>query len=339
MTIFALALVCAPTKAHVKAPISINVAKVVTALRPIAFAPAPTGSKILASMEDGSVRVIDCKTRETVRPLNRHPQPAYGLAWSPGGQLVATGDETARIWIENALTGQKIREYRTHKRGIQKLSFNEFGNLLISTGQDDQVNVYNLQDPNPKEELEILGKGMNFYGATFNPQSSRFFTVAMLDGGMREYDCMTGHVNKFFSDPNGQGMFDVTYSPSGGREVSAGRDGKAIVWDSKTSKRLGTLQGHQDWVIKTAISPNGRLIATSSTDRTVKVWDMYTMTKVADLPNEMAVGSPLCFTADGATLVTVNVDGNLQFNSVNPPQAAVKPLVQVAVRKSKHRHS
>ena len=81
-------------------------------------------------------------------------------------------------------------------------------------------------------------------------------------------------------------------------------------------------------MVNTAISPNGHLAATSSTDRTVKIWNVQSMQKVAELPSQCAVGSPLCFTADGSTLVSVNDMGYLEFNSVFPAQNAtfLKPI-------------
>ncbi len=339
MTILALALIASPARAnHAAAPgqVSVSMAQVVDALRPVALAAAPSGTKIVAAMEDGSVRIIDAKTRHTIRALARHPQSAYALAWSPDGQFVASGDETARIWIENALTGQKVREYRTHTKGIQKLSYNQFGTLLISTGKDDQVNVYDLTSAKPKEARHILGKGMNFYGATFNPQSTRFFTVGMLGGGLREYDASTGNLMHFLIDPTGQGIFDVSFSPAGTREISAGRDGNAIVWDAVSFRKVGTLRGHQDWVVNTALAPNGRLAATSSTDRTVKVWNLQSMQKVADLSGQCTVGSPLCFTGDGGTLVTVNDAGCLEFNNVSPAQIAATAVKPSPHKKLRH---
>jgi WD40 repeat protein len=252
--------------------------------------------------------------------MARHPQPVWALAWSPDGQYLASGDESARIWIENALTGKKVREYRNHTKGIEKLSYNQFGTMLISTGKDDQVNIYDLSSPKPKEARHILGKGMNFYGATFNPQSTRYFTVGMLGGGLREYDAVTGNLSHFLTDPNGQGIFDVSFCPAGTREVSAGKDGLAIVWDAKACTRLGSLTGHQDWVVNTAISPNGKFAATSSVDRTVRVWNLATMQKVGELDGQCAVGSPLCFTGDGSELVTVSDMGYLEFNNVSPAQ-------------------
>jgi WD40 repeat protein len=316
-------------------PVSVSLGHVVEAFRPIAFAAAPTGSKIVAAMEDGSVRIIDARTHSTVRVLAKHPGPVYALAWSPDGQFVASGDETARIWIENAFTGQKVREYRTHTKGIEKLSYNEFGTLLASTGKDDQVNVYNLTTPSNKEARRILGKGANFYGATFNPQSARYFTVGMLGGGMRVYDAFTGDVAHFLVDPNGQGIFDVSYCPAGNREISAGRDGNAILWDAKGFHKICTLRGHKDWVVNATVSPNGHVAATSSTDGSVKIWNLQSMQKVADLPSQTAVGSPLCFSADGSTLVSVNDMGFMEFNTVTPAQSGAAEVF--TSKKRRHR--
>lgn len=307
-------------------------AKTVVGVRPIAFAAAPTGSKFVACLEDGTVRIIDAKTRMTIRQLDRHPGPAYAAAWSADGNFVAIGDETARIWIHNAITGKKIREYRTHTKGIEKLSFNLPGTMLISTGKDDQVNVYDLRSPKPKEVRVVLGKGTNFYGATFHPKLPYTFAVGMLAGGVRLYDANSGKVTGFLSDAGGQGVFDVAFNPAGTRAISAGRDGFAVLWDPAKQTKIGKFKGHGDWVVYTAVSPNGRLVATGSSDRTVRIWDLPSMTKLAELPNEFTVGSPVCFTADGNTLVTVSDAGDLQYNSITPAQTS---LVEAT---SKKRH-
>ena len=299
-------------------PTKVTPGRVLVGVRPIAYAAAPTGSKFVACLEDGSVRILDAKTHQTLRTLDKHPGPAYACAWSADGNFVATGDETARIWIHNALTGKKVREYRTHTKGIEKLSFNLPGTLLLSTGKDDQCNVYDLRTKSIRERTVVLGKGMNFYGATFHPKLPYTFAVGMLGGGLRTYDALTGHPVGFMTDTGGQGVFDCCFNPAGTRCVSAGRDGDAIVWDASRLTKVGKLKGHQDWVVNTAVSPNGRLAATSSSDRTVKIWDLVTMTKVAELPNEFTVGSPVCFTADGTTLLTVTDAGDLQFSSITP---------------------
>ncbi len=315
-------------------PTKVTPGRVLVGVRPIAFAAAPSGSRFVACLEDGSVRIIDAKTRQTVRTLDKHPGPAYAAAWSADGSFVATGDETARIWIHNALTGKKVREYRTHTKGIEKLSFNLPGSLLLSTGKDDQCNVYDLRTPSIKERMRVLGKGVNFYGATFHPKLPYTFAVGMLGGGVRLYDALQGRPTGFLTDVGGLGIYDIAFNPAGTRAVSAGKDGNAIVWDPMKQKRMGTLRGHQEQIWYASISPNGQLAATGSWDRTVCVWDLKSMTKVASLPNESTVGSPVCFTADGLSLLTVTDAGDLQFSSITPAQKATVASLPPAKRGS-----
>lgn len=304
----------------------------ITGLRPIAFAPAPVGSNVLVTLEDGSNRIFNAKTRQTVRVLNKHPQACYGAAWSPDGAFVATGDETARIWIENAKTGQKIREYRTHTKGIEKLSFNVAGNLLISTGKDDEIKVYNLEKPQPKEVQHVLGKGANFYGAVFSPKLPyTFATGILMSGGGRTYDANTGNVANFLLGHDGQGAMDVAYSPTGNLVATAGKDTTTVLMDATSYKKIGSCKGHGDWVMTCAFSPNGNLIATGSTDGTVKVFDTKTCSKVADIPKQTYTGSPVAFTADGTSLLTVSDQGFLDVHAIAPAQAAqsvqLKPIL------------
>ncbi len=312
--------------------ITVTPGRVVQELRPVAFAASPSGSRFAATMEDGSVRILDAKTRQTVRELARHPQPAYAVAWSPDGAYVATGDESARIFIEDVRTGAKIKEYRTHTKGIQKLSFNLPRTMLLSTGKDDEVKVYQVTGARGKELRAILGQGANFYGATFNPKNPYLFAVGILGSGAREYDPKTGLVKGFLTGHNNQGVFDIAFNPAGNRVLTAGRDGNAFLWDNQTNRRLATFKGHTDWIVDVEFSPNGLLAATCSTDRTVKVWNTKSFQKVADLQGQSATGFPICFTADGKSLITVTDGGYLQYNTITPSQAAPVPAPKAPVR-------
>ncbi len=323
----ALALAQAPDPAPA---IVIKPIKVLEGLKALAFASAPTGSKFAVTLEDKSVRIIDAGTRQTIRTLQGHPQPCYGVAWTKDGAFIATGDETARIWIWNAVTGEKIKEFRSHIRGIEKLSFNLPHTMMISTGKDDVIKVYDLKKG--KETLSILGKGANFYGATFHPKTNEF-TTGILGVGARIYE-PNGKLDGFLTGHDDQGVWDVDYNPAGTRLATAGRDSNIILWDMKAKAKIQTLHGHQDWVQSVRFSPNGRYLASGSTDRSVRVWDTVTFKPVAILNEESAVGSPVCWTADGKYLLTVNEDNNLVVNSVTPPQGGKEAPVR---GKKKHR--
>lgn len=299
------------------ATIQISPVKTLEGIHALALAPAPSGSRFVASLESDAVDIFDAGSKAIVRKLGSHPQPAMAVAWSHDGELIASGDESARIFEWNAETGAKLRTMQGHIRGIQDLSFNYPGTLLVSTGKDDALKVWDLETGKPRKT--ILGEGANFYSACFRGKTNDF-GVGILGFGAREYD-PTGQPRGFYTDKDGQGIFDIAFNSAGTRAVTAGRDGLAIIWDAATKQRLGSLHGHQDWVVHCAFSPNGQWIATSGDDRTVRIWSPYTFKQVAELDNEQAVGSPLCWTADGKYLITVDMSNDLQINAVTPPQA------------------
>lgn len=288
---------------------SVSQVKTLPGIRPVAMAAAPSGSRFVASLEDRNLRIMDAKTRATIRTMTGHPQTAYGVAWSPNGKWIASGDESGRVFFWNAANGQKIREVRTHTRGVQALAFNSSSSVLLSTGKDDTMRFYNVASG--KELKVIYGKGANYYGAKFMPGSSSV-VVGTLGQGTQIF---SGYkLVKSYGGHSDKAVWDV--DANGSRIVSAGRDGRAMVWGPSPSKALATLQGHGDWVVRAAISPSGGLLATSSTDSTVKIWSLRSFKLVSTLQSQSMVGAPLCFTKDGRWLITAGADDFMQINAV-----------------------
>ncbi|HRF60815.1 MAG TPA: WD40 repeat domain-containing protein [Fimbriimonadaceae bacterium] len=300
-------------------PITVTRVKAYDGLRTVAIAAAPSGSRFAASLETRVVRIMDAASGTTIRVLPALPDPAYAVAFSPNGQILATGDERGRITLWNLADGAKIREFtrvNTHVRGIQAVNFSADGKTLMSTGKDDVIFLWDTASGKPIRK--ILGKGANVYSATFMPGG--LLATATLGSGTHFYKSGDGSLVASVDGHQKLGVLDVAFNAAGTRMVTGGKDGNGIVWDVKSRTKMNSLKGHKDWILRVAMSPNGRLAATSSSDQTVIVWDCVTFAPVAKLERQSFVGAPLAFTADGKFLLSANDMDALQINAISPAQ-------------------
>jgi WD40 repeat protein len=73
----------------------------------------------------------------------------------------------------------------------------------------------------------------------------------------------------------------------------------------------GRLDGHHGIVFGVAYSPDGKLLATASEDRTAGIWDVATQQRLFTLPGQDDDQNSVVFHPNGQTLVTTSEDGFL----------------------------
>ena len=267
---------------------------------------SPDGRLLATAGNDATVMLWDVATGRPVRKLAGHRSAISRAAFSPSGrQLVtASGDRTAIIWAVD--TGAVLHRLDGHSGVVVTIAISPDGSTLATI---DYSSVH-LWDMATGKRLRQLLESDGVWSATFSPDSRRIATgdtsaVVVL------WDVATGASLHRFAGHRDEGLLPLAsaaFVPGTNQLVTiSATDPHALVWDLDSGRELMRL-GHRGAIDNVAVSPDGRSIATASTQESaVYVWDARSGKRVHVLAGSRTtelIYSVLAFTAGGRQLVT-----------------------------------
>ena len=102
--------------------------------------------------------------------------------------------------------------------------------------------------------------------------------------------------------------------------------GFAQIWNAETGEEMGDPLKHKFGVMDVAISPDGKVIATASSDESKWLWNATTGQPLEEQDDNQGRVSCVCFSADGQFVVTAGFDGSARVWNVGDRQPVGQPL-------------
>ncbi|XP_012581522.1 PREDICTED: notchless protein homolog 1 [Condylura cristata] len=294
----------------------------------ISVAFSPTGKYLASGSGDTTVRFWDLSTETPHFTCQGHRHWVLSISWSPDGKKLASGCKNGQILLWDPSMGKQVgRALTGHSKWITGLSWeplhvNPECRYVASSSKDGSVRVWDTTAGRCERILTGHTQSVTCLlwggdGLLYSASQDRTIKVWRAHDGVL---CRTlqghGHwVNTM--------ALSTDYGQGPERLVSGSDDFTLFLWSPAEDKKpLARMTGHQALINQVVFSPDSRVIASASFDKSIKLWDGRTGKYLASLRGHVAAVYQVAWSADSRLLVSGSSDSTLKVWDVKAQKLA-----------------
>ena len=273
---------------------------------------SPDGRKVASACKRGQISLWDPVTGDALKlKMNGHTQWVTWMCWEPqhrNGEcryfVSASKDSTVRVW--DSILFSCTRVLAGHTAGVTCVKWGGEG-LIYSSSQDRSVKVWRAEDGTLCRTLTGHAHWVN----TLALNTDYLIRLGSYDPGAPRGDLTTlpaAELQKRALDNYTRGR-----GSRGEALVSGSDDFTLFLWSPVDSKKsIARMTGHQQLINDVKFSPNMRLIASASFDKSVKLWDGSTGVFVGTMRGHVGPVYQISWSADSRLLCSGRSDSPLK---------------------------
>ncbi|MEZ6139503.1 MAG: serine/threonine-protein kinase [Zavarzinella sp.] len=231
----------------------------------------------------------------------------WAVAFSPKGNLFATGTEDGKLKFWDPTTGNIQGELKSYNSPIWAVGFGPLGEKVAAAADDGTVRLWNVKT---SEEEQTLPHSYPVRSMAFSPSGFKVATGTR-NGAVTIWDARSG-MTQLRTIGHEQGVvLCMAFSTDDKMVASACSDKTVKVWDADNAKLLYTLAGHDGPVDCVAFDPTNKYIATGGWDKKLRIWNRANGELLSTIDVQCDEIWSIGYTPDGHYLFLGGQDGSI----------------------------
>ncbi|XP_060703908.1 notchless protein homolog 1 [Hemiscyllium ocellatum] len=291
----------------------------------LSIAWSPDGKKLASGCKNSQIFLWDPRTGNQIgKVLTGHSKWITYLCWeplhiNPQCRYLASASKDCSIRIWDTMLGLCDKILTGHTQSVTCVKWGGDG-LIFSSSQDRTIKVWRAQDGVMCRTLQGHAHWVNTMAlstdyvlrtgsfepaeATIVPQESDDSLEELKQKALQRYQQTRGQEQE--------------------RLVSGSDDFTLFLWTPAEAKKpVARLTGHQALINEVCFSPDTRLIASASFDKSVKLWDSRTGKYLASLRGHVSAVYQIAWSADSRLLASGSSDSTLKVWDVKTRKLSV----------------
>jgi len=286
----------------------------------------PSPSVVLATAGyDHTVRFWEATSGICYRTLQYSDSQVNRLEVTPDKQFIAAaGNPHIRLFEVNSSNPQPVTSFDGHGGNVTAVGFERDGRWMFSGSEDGTVKIWDLRASGYQREFESRA-AVNT--VVLHPNQGELLSADQ-NGNIRVWDLAANACSYELVPEVGTAVRSLSIAQDGSLVVAANNSGTCYVWRLQRGVQttahfepLHRLQAHSAYVLKCLISPDVRLLATASSDKTVKLWNLDGFELHRVLEGHQRWVWDCVFSVDAAYLVTASSDTSPRLWDINTAEA------------------
>lgn len=268
---------------------------------------SPSGNLMASGARDGCVKVWALPGGRELASFQAHPGEVLALAFGPDDSILFTGGMDREVKAWSWADAKSAGAFVGHTEGVTSLAVSRDGKRLATGCLDRKMRIFDISQR--KLIVEGAGHTLPVNSLDFSPDGAMVATASG-DQKMRIFDASTGTLRITVAHFQGN-HYAVRYLDARTIALAGSRPGGVKLVDASTGAERSMLDCQADSALGIAPTANGRFLATLSSDRVARLWELPAGKVVRSLPMD-ETGRAIALAPDGSRLAVATSQGILR---------------------------